>query len=228
MSFFLGLDLGQVSDYTALAIIEKVKPPTPVASTTGNRKAVAADERSAKDRFLLRHLERLRLGTPYPDVARHVTDLLKTPELAGKTQCVVDATGVGRPVVDMLREARVKPLVAVTITGGDTATRDGSGYRVPKRDLVSTLQVVLQNDRLKIARDLPLAEVLVREMQNFRVKISLSTGHDSYEAWREGDHDDLVLAVALACWYGAKMYGGSHSIATSGHRPIYDRLHGFN
>ncbi len=121
-----------------------------------------------------------------------------------KTQCIVDATGVGRPVVDMLREAKVKPLAAVTITGGETVTRDGKDYRVPKRDLVSMLQVLLQNDWLKIAEGLPLAQVLVREMQNFRVKISLSTGHD--EAWREGDHDDLVLAVALACWYAKTHY----------------------
>jgi hypothetical protein len=26
--------------------------------------------------------------------------------------------------------------------------------------------------------------------------------HDSYGAWREGAHDDLVLAVAVAAWYG--------------------------
>jgi hypothetical protein len=26
----------------------------------------------------------------------------------------------------------------------------------------------------------------------------------SYEAWREGDHDDLVLAVAMACWCGER------------------------
>ena len=86
----------------------------------------------------------------------------------------------------MLREAEVKPLVAVTITGGDTASRDGRDHRVPKRDLVSTLQVELQNDRLKIAERLPLSEVLVREMRAFRAKISIATGHDSYEAWREG------------------------------------------
>ena len=24
------------------------------------------------------------------------------------------------------------------------------------------------------------------------------------EAWREGDHDDLVLSVALACWAGER------------------------
>ena len=192
INFFLGLDLDQVSDYTAIAIIEKTRPPM------GNGQA------PAEDLFHLQYLKRLKLGTPYPDVARHVTKRLATPELAKKTQCIVDATGVGRPVVDMLREAKVKPLVAVTITGGETVTRDGSDYRVPKRDLVSTLQVLLQNEWLKIAEGLPLAPLLVREMQNFRVKISLSTGHDSYEAWREGDHDDLVFAVSLACWYAAK------------------------
>jgi hypothetical protein len=35
-----------------------------------------------------------------------------------------------------------------------------------------------------------------------RVKVTLS-GREQYGVWREGQHDDLVLAVALACW-GAK------------------------
>lgn len=203
-----------MADYTAIAIVEKVPVPTGEKRVTprrnGNRQPLV--EEITEDRFHLRYLERLKLGTPYPEVARYVTDLLKTPELAGKTFCVVDATGVGRPVVDMLREAEIKPLAAVTITGGDTVSRVETGryfepeYRVPKRDLVSTIQVLLQNDRLKIAEGLPLAQILVRELQNFRVKISIATGHDSYEAWREGDHDDLVLAVAMACWYAKTQY----------------------
>ena len=131
--------------------------------------------------------------------------MIQTPPLAGDVYCVVDATGVGRPVVDMLHDAKIRPLIAVTITGGDTVSRDGTDYRVPKRDLVSTLQVELQNDRLKIAEGLDLSAILVREMQNFRVKINIATGHDSYEAWREGDHDDLVLAVALALWYAVEL-----------------------
>jgi hypothetical protein len=45
------------------------------------------------------------------------------------------------------------------------------------------------------------ADVLINELQNFQVKVNLATGHDSYEAWREEAHDDLVLAVSLACWY---------------------------
>ena len=162
INFYLGLDLGQVSDYTAIAIVEKVKEPTGEQRVwySGNGRRRRHEEDVTEDRFHLRYLERLRLGTPYPDQARHVAALLQRPELAKKTQCVVDATGVGRAVVDTLREADVKPMVAVTITGGDTVTRDGKDYRVPKRDLVSTLQVLLQNDGLKIAEGLKLRDIL--------------------------------------------------------------------
>ncbi len=88
---------------------------------------------------------------------------------------------------------------AVTITGGITPSRDSDGYRVPKRDLVSTLQVLLQTQRLKVAQGLPDAAVLVQELLNFQVKIT-DAANDTYGAWREGTHDDLVLAVALAVW----------------------------
>jgi len=62
----------------------------------------------------------------------------------------------------------------------------------------------LRERRLRIAEQLPESSVLLAELQNFRVKISLS-GHDSYAAgeggmWREGAHDDLVLAVGIGAW----------------------------
>jgi hypothetical protein len=72
---------------------------------------------------------------------------------------------------------------------------------VPKRELVSVAQVALQTGRLKIAASLAEAATLTNELMNFKVKISLETAHDSYGAWREGTHDDLVLALAL--WVGA-------------------------
>jgi hypothetical protein len=83
-------------------------------------------------------------------------------------------------------------------------TRTEGGVRVPKRDLVSAPLVLMQNGQLKIAEGLSLRETLVKELRNFRVKINISTSHDSYEAWREGDHDDLVLSVALTCWAGER------------------------
>ncbi len=93
---------------------------------------------------------------------------------------------------------------AVTITGGDHANYSGGSYRVPKRDLVAALEVSLQTNTLKVAEGLELWPALREEMLNFRRKINLKTPHDSYEHWRESDHDDLVLATALACWWTRK------------------------
>ena len=118
----------------------------------------------------------------------------------GDSHLVVDGTGVGAPVVDLFREGGLSP-ISVTITGGDATTHEGGNWHVPKRDLVGTLQVLFQTGRLKVAEELPEAQTLVNELMAFQVKIS-ATGHDSYGAWREGSHDDLVLAAALACWYG--------------------------
>ena len=105
-------------------------------------------------------------------------------------------------MVDSFYEHGLLP-TSVTIHGGSAVTEEPAdlSFRVPKRDLVAAVQVLLQNSRLKIAPELELAPVLKKELLNFRVKIDPRTAHDSYEHWREGDHDDLVLATALACWY---------------------------
>lgn len=189
--YYMGLDLGQAQDYTALAVVERVEVPTEEHDRYGELKTVA--------HYHLRHLERFRLGTPYPAVVERVRELMRTEILAGRTSLVVDATGVGAPVVDLLRQT-CDAVNSITITGGDAVGRDGSDYRVPKRDLASTVQVLLQTGRLRIAPALPEAETLMKELLNFRVKIT-QQGHDTYGVWRDGDHDDLVLAVALACWF---------------------------
>ena len=183
--FFLGLDLGQAADYTALALVERVCVPRQLAD------------------YHVRGLERLPLGTSYPDVVTHVKELLANPAIGGRASLVADATGCGRPVMDMLRGAGLRPW-AVTLTAGTEVTRDNPKMEIhlPKRDMAATLQVLLQCGRLKMAQGLREAPTLVKELLNFRVKIDLRTANDTYEAWREGDHDDLVFAVGLACWLG--------------------------
>jgi hypothetical protein len=136
-----------------------------------------------------------------------VLGLLRTPPLPGCV-LVIDQTGVGRPVVDLLADGlrdRVTCIYfPVTITAGHEATvGEGGGLRVPKKELVAAVQVLLQSRRLHVARTLPDAPVLVRELENFRVKVTASA-HETFEAWRERDHDDLVLAVALAAWVGER------------------------
>ena len=183
-SFLVGLDLGQAADYTALVVIERV------------------EQQKAKPHFHVRHIQRFQLGTSYPVVVERVKSIITQKPLEGKAQLVVDATGVGAPVVDLLRQAGLSP-VAIMITGGDTVSQEPLVLRVPKRDLVSTLQILLQEGRLKVAESLPEASILVKELLTFQVKITASA-HDVYGSWREGAHDDLVLAVALGAWAGEK------------------------
>jgi hypothetical protein len=181
--FVLGLDLGQVSDYSALAIDHQ----------TGER---------ASRQHAVRHLRRWPLQTAYPEIVQDVAAL--TAKLPGCGLCV-DVTGVGRAVFDLFRRARMAnvKLVPVTITGGAGVRPHAlGGWSVAKGDLVSATQAALQTGRLGIAADLAEAKVLVQELQVFTSKVNLATAHVSFEAWREKDHDDLVLAVALAVWYG--------------------------
>jgi hypothetical protein len=178
----VGVDLGQAQDYTAVAVLE------------------ATGERPARD-YAVRHLERW-LGVAYPDQVTRLQQLCAAPELAA-APLIVDHTGCGRPVVDQLAAGGLEPW-AITIHGGDVVSWEGRFYRVPKRDLVGTVAVLLQGRRLHIAAALPEARTLTAELTTFRVTIDPRTAHDSYSAWREQDHDDLVLAVALACWWGER------------------------
>jgi len=113
---------------------------------------------------------------------------------------VVDNTGVGVAVTDLLKGKGLR-FTPVTITGGDRAHKASGNWRVPKRDLVSALEVPFHTGELRVAKGLKLWPVLREELVNFRRKINLKSAHDSYEHWRETDHDDLVLATALACWW---------------------------
>lgn len=180
-AYFIGLDLGQAQDPTALAVIER----------RGDTKTGICH---------VPQLKRYPIGTAYGDI---VADLAAKMEKAPEdTMLIVDGTGVGRAVTDMIfthpgfQQSNIQ---AVTITAGNDETRAGRYWKVPKRNLVGSVQVLLQSKRLKIAESLADTPVLTAELQNFKVKIT-DAGNDVYGEWRAGKHDDLVLAVALGCW----------------------------
>jgi hypothetical protein len=138
----------------------------------------------------------MRLGTPYPDVVTRVRWILDN--LGADAALIIDATGVGRPVVDLFEAKRVYP-VAVTITAGETMARDGHRYRVPKRDLVTSIEILLQERRLKIGEAVRDRAAMIDELLSFRASVT-AAGRDTFAA--EGSaHDDLVIALALALWF---------------------------
>ena len=189
----ISVDLGQINDWTAITITERImRPPT------------RHEYYSVKDmtkEFHLRHIERPPRGTAYPEIIERIAELRASRKLYGIPKTIViDLTGVGRPVWDEMQKTFYRNMYAISITGGNVVTKPETDiFNVPKRDLISALQVGMQNGDYKIAKGIPLSDVLVKEMSNFRVKITTS-GHDQYEAWREGDHDDIVLSAAMGAW----------------------------
>lgn len=207
-----GLDLGQSQDYTAVAILEKVRTYPHVFDDYGH---CAPTEKPAETVYNCRHLHRYPLGTRYPDIVDSMCEVMARSELrsqggaSGATtnqrpRLVIDATGCGRPVVDMFRGKNLD-IIPVTITGGDTVNCVDGMYRVPKRLLVSNLQVMLQTEALKIPKSLPLADIVVKELLSFQVTVT-EAANDTYGG-RQGVHDDLVLAIALAVWQAAQHHG---------------------
>lgn len=188
--YFLGLDLGQAADFSALAAI---------------RRRTVSDLRRTVHHYTIRGLRRWPLGTLYTAIVADVADLVSKPPLAGCT-LGVDWTGVGKPVVDMLREAGLKAaLRPVLITAGHATTTEGAGFHVPKRELVAVLQVLLQARRLEVPATLAEQVTLEKELLAFRAKIT-TAANEVFEAdWRTAPHDDLVLAVAIATWLGERL-----------------------
>ena len=188
--YIAGLDLGRPHEFTALSVLERTEVPDP-----------DKPERRVRH-YAVRHLERLPPATPYPEVFTRLTELFAAPPLRG-SRLVVDYTGVGRPVLDMLRKAKVgASITPLFVTSGKKSSSDDrGGWLVPRQELAATLQVLLQSRRLRVAPALPEATMLAKELAAFQVKVSGSAEMEM-DAWREGAHDDLVLAVAVAAWLG--------------------------
>lgn len=188
MAISIGVDVGKQRDPTAVAVVE-----SEWREVDGRTEA----------HFNVRHLERLPLGTPYPEVVERIARI--TDQVRAKSgerpMVFVDSTGVGGPVVDLLRERVQSGLVVpVTFTAGDRRTEswEDGFLRVSlgKSLMVSRLQAMLGSGRLHLPRT-PEAGALTRELLNFELRVDQS-GHETSGAFRTGTHDDLVCALGLA------------------------------
>lgn len=182
--YYVAVDLGQAADYTAVVV---------------NERAQAFESGKTVVHHRIRYLHRYALGTTYPAIVDSVRRLVaQLPEMPQKPELLIDQTGVGRAVGDIFREAGMYP-VGISITGGSSVNRVSQwDVRVPKRELASITQAILQTGRIAIAHDVPFAQTLEDELSNFKVRIT-QTGSEQFEG-RTGVHDDLVLSLAIALW----------------------------
>jgi hypothetical protein len=181
----IGVDLGQKRDPTAIAVIEP------------ERREVYRNRREIH--YLVRHLERLPLGTRYPDVAYRVAQVLANAAQHSRLRpkVCVDATGVGQPVVDLLEESVGRGAVTpVYFTHGDRRTEDKGEVKLGKAWVVSRLQALLQTGCIHLPKT-PEAEALARELLDYEIRVD-AQANDRYGAFRVGAHDDLVTALGLA------------------------------
>lgn len=176
--YVLAVDLGQAHDHTAVIGLERLPGRA----------------------YRVPFVSRAPLGIEYPTLAQRILSIATSPPFAGCCHLLVDQTGCGRAVVDQLRLGPI-PVIGCTVTGGQHVAGGGLNFRIPKRDMIAAAQIAFQDRRLQIAAGADHAAVLLKELAEFKVRIS-AAGHDSYGVWREGGNDDLAFALALAVWWG--------------------------
>ena len=207
--FALALELGKASEGSAVALVERVEPPVspgPVVVPP------------VKSHFEVKGLSRFAAGTEPGQITDSLVKLLSSDPVAEELQrtrlktsdgfvrtvhthfCwVVDQTAVGKPIVDMVLEKLGGPnAYRVIFAGHHTETeRDGVHY-IPKQQLISEIEALLEQRRLKISDQHPLTPDLKNALLNYKERRSAPSA-SAIDPWREQAHDDLVFAVGLAC-----------------------------
>lgn len=117
-TFAVGVEVGRAHDPTAICVASRIV-------TTPTNPAVKHLNPFPHPRYEVAHLERLRLGIPYPQQVDYLERIMgRQPLSAPRAGLLVDYTGVGRPVFDMFgQRAALRHAQGVVITGGRETSR---------------------------------------------------------------------------------------------------------
>ena len=205
------VDFGKKRDFSAMCMLERLArepggrrqpgriypPTTPYTPAT----------------YICHHLYRWPLLTPYPTIVADVVRVLASGRVPRPVTLLCDGTGPGVAIVDLFdaTPVRPQPIAVVVTTGYQTTQLRAREIHTPKKDLV--LHVGAAGDdrpaRLILGPRLPFFDAVKKELESFSAETNPVSGHITYEAYREQDHDDLVFALALGVWYG-EVFGDSN------------------
>ena len=191
--YFAGLDVAQQNDWTALAIIELVHSPE-APKGPPEKRLVALD----------------RWQMLYPDTLDELGFIFSDERFARKVMLATDASGPGLSLYeDMVRDDEMlacvgkKRISPVIITDGQNQDRDGRFYKVPKHYLITRLQSAIRRHEIRVPKKLPLYDVLESELEGYELKVREGSKRVTFSNNpRDGgpEHDDTILALALAWW----------------------------
>ena len=194
----LSLDLAQLQDYSAITVLKPMETRRPVTTDDDRDRRYGAVDVFTTYRVVW--VERFNDRT-YSQVLDRAERILDHPSLfLEEKEIVIDATGLGGPVVQMAQQRDFEDITPIVITGGESPRYAGGTYYVPRSQLITSLVAVVESERLKIAADLEFGEVLTDELKSLTIKKKRDTGRESFETLKSTSHDDLVMSLAMGIW----------------------------
>jgi len=196
----MALELGKTSEGTAIAMVERLDPPDSPRPTTAP---------PAKARYELKMMHRCPPGETYVQVTDKTLELLEKAKQKLRERCgrsvniqlswILDQTVVGKSVVDMVLERIGCPFAHRVILAGNHTERESDGLHfISKHLLISEIEALLEEERLKFPTKGRRARDLKEGLLSYKQQSSQTVAPD-IDPWRDQPHDDLVLAVGLAC-----------------------------
>jgi hypothetical protein len=162
------------------------------------------------------------IDKPYPELVEYVQKLVGMRDVVNNADLVVDATGVGEAVVDLMHGAGLSP-IPILVTGGTQVHRiyadagkvfaqpPGSTrlaplralkeIHVPRTDIIAAGGLVLEQGRVKIARSLKWAREIQKQLENLTDKPKPEGPESPSPVEAEEVHDDFAFAFCLLAWW---------------------------
>ena len=227
----VGVSLGHRHEKSAISVTERAYVPTgrkfnaaQLRYDRGRSRQLLEPREEVLREYRVRHLERSGPPSRYSEVAARIVEIVR--ELDSDFLLIVDVTATGRPVYSLILGELAHALegtgthfkhgpITVTSVAGGVSNSPDVGHLVPRRDLISSSQILFDEGELKIAERLALAATLRDELLGFKPWAS-KRGED-LEGWREGKDDDLVLAVAMSVWAAERFLRREESVAAGTH-----------
>lgn len=186
--YWIGVDLASQVDFTAIvALLDEQLPILQEGKVVLGPRTLTA---TYADRFK---------GVDYPSICNHLARLMAAKPFAGKCKLVIDGSGLGAVVSDILVADNV-PHTAITMTAGQNWSEKGRKVSVGKTLLIETLSVLFASGDLKFATGLKLRQEIEQDLASFSLTETAAGNQIITQSRQSGSHGDLGIALAISGW----------------------------